>query len=225
MLLAIETSDRLCAACLLDGATGSIAASMTLDIERGHAERLMGMIQDVLNEAGIGYADLSGIAVCVGPGSFTGIRVALATATGLSIALKIPVLGVTALQALASQAQSLARGRPILAVIDAHRGDVYVQQFTAEALPEKQPRQVSVMEAAAMPSAHGSLWCGAGAGLIAAIAASPLQIAESVRLPSVDAVALATLHPAMTVAPKPLYLRKPDAKPQESYTQARALRS
>ena len=140
MLLALETSDRLCAACLLDRETGSIAASMTLDIERGHAERLMGMIQGVLNEAGIRYEHLTGLSVCVGPGSFTGIRVALATATGLSIALNIPVSGVTALQALALQAQPLAHGRPILAAIDARRGDVYVQEFTADALPTNQPR-------------------------------------------------------------------------------------
>jgi tRNA threonylcarbamoyl adenosine modification protein YeaZ len=178
----------------------------------------MDVIAGVLADAGKDYAVLTGLAVCVGPGSFTGIRVALATATGLSVALGIPVIGVTALQALALRALPEARGRPILSLIDAHRGDVFLQSFSIDALPADLPRQVAIEEAGAIASAGNFHLCGSGSPLV-----SGLPATEDL-LPNVDAVARAALNPAMTVPAKPLYLRKPDAKPQESYTQARALR-
>jgi tRNA threonylcarbamoyladenosine biosynthesis protein TsaB len=219
MLLALETSDRLCAACLVDEASGEILSSKTLDLGRGHAEKMMDVVADVLAQSGKDYTALTRLAVCVGPGSFTGIRVALATATGLSIALGIPVTGITALQALAMQALGKTDGKPILSLIDAHRGDVYLQSFSMHALPADQPQQVPVEEAARLASAGDYSLVGSGAPLIAE------HRADGDALLHVDAVAFAALNPAMCVAAKPLYLRKPDAKPQESYTQARALRA
>lgn len=217
MLLALETSDTNCAACLLNEASGAVLSSATLDLGRGHAEKLMGMIADVLKQAAADYAHLTRIAVCVGPGSFTGIRVALATATGLSIALGIPVTGVTALQGLALQALPKAGGKPVLSLIDAHRGDVFAQMFSPDALPLDQPRQIPVAEVVALVASANCHLCGSGAPLVGA--------ATDLALPGVDAVARAALNPAMSVAAKPLYLRRPDAKPQESYTLARALRT
>lgn len=218
MLLALETSDRLCAACLLDSATGAVVASKTLDLGRGHAEKMIDVIAEVLAQASKNYISLTRIAVCVGPGSFTGIRVALATATGLSIALGIPVTGVTALQALALQALPDTDGKPILSLIDAHRGDVFVQAFAPGALPTDIARQIPIEEAGALASAGNYLLAGSGAPLVAG------HNAAGDLLLNVDFVALAALNPAMSVPAKPLYLRKPDAKPQDSYTQARALR-
>mgnify|MGYP003449552753 FL=1 len=200
----------------MDTATGAVLSSKTLDLGRGHAEKMMDVIADLLAEAGKDYTSLTRLAVCVGPGSFTGIRVALATATGLSVALGIPVTGVTALQALALQAPPDADGKPILSLIDAHRGDVFVQVFSADAIPADQARQIPLEEAAALTKTGNFFVYGSGAHLLAGTGQDAL--------PHVDAVALAALNPAMSVAPKPLYLRKPDAKPQESYTQARALR-
>lgn len=220
MLLALETSDRLCAACLVDPSTGAVLSSRTLDLGRGHAEKMMEVIAGVLAEAGKDYASLTCLAVCVGPGSFTGIRVALATATGLSVALGMPVTGVTALQALALQALPKAGGHPIFSVIDAHRGDVYVQTFSNDALPADQPRQISIEAAAEIAAAADLFACGSGVPLLGGHPPAVTQDA----LPNVDAVAFAALNPAMTVSAKPLYLRKPDAKPQESYTLARAMR-
>lgn len=225
MLLALETSDRLCAACLFDKATGAVAAARTIDIGRGHAERLMGLIDEVLDAAGVSYPDLTGLAVCVGPGSFTGIRVGLAAAAGLSIALNLSVYGVTSLQALALAAVGDARGRTILALVDAHRGDVYAQTFDSSARPLDAPRQIAVTEAAQMAKEDGILCVGAGAEAVtAALPEVRLTTAEGIVLPDVAMVARAALDPDMTVAAKPLYLRRPDAKPQEAYTAARALR-
>ena len=222
MLLALETSDRNCAVCIADPVSGSIVASITEDIGRGHAERLMGMIEAAFKKAGCAYKDLTAVAVCVGPGSFTGIRVALATATGLSIALGIPVIGVTALQALALDAAVGAGGRDIAALIDAHRGDVYLQAFSAASSPIDQARQISIEEASSVLETGNRVLTGSGAPFVV------LRLDAAVSgagLPSVDSVARAALDPRFTVEPKPLYLRRPDAKPQQAYTERRALRS
>jgi tRNA threonylcarbamoyladenosine biosynthesis protein TsaB len=225
MMLALESSDRLCAACLIDQVTGSIAASATIDIGRGHAEKMMDLIGEVLDKAGATYQSLTGLAVCVGPGSFTGIRVGLATATGLSIALSLPVRGVTSLQALALAAVWHGKGKPILSMVDAHRGDVYVQRFSGEGLPLDEPRQISIEAAAGLAGEPDRVICGSGAANVAAAYPELVALAlDGIFLPDVCHVARAALTTAMIVPAKPLYLRRPDAKPQEAYTKARALR-
>ena len=223
MLLALETSDRNCAVCLADPATGGIVASITEDLGRGHAERLMGMIDAVFETAGCTYQDLTCLAACVGPGSFTGIRVALATATGLSIALGIPVLGVTALQAIALEARGHVRGRDMAVLIDAHRGDVYLQMFSPDATPVDAARQIAIDDAASLVGKSQVIFAGNGVPFVAPLVEG-MAVAGS-GLPSVEHVAHAALDPRFTVEPKPLYLRRPDAKPQEAYTERRALRT
>lgn len=225
MLLALESSDRLCAACLIDETTGSIAASKTIDIGRGHAEKMMGLIGEVLAAAKIDYAALTGLAVCVGPGSFTGIRVGLSTVIGLSIALNLPVRGVTSLQALALAAVGATRGQTILALVDAHRGDVYAQMFASDGAPLDAARQISLEQVGKLAGAANIVCAGSGVAVLNA--AHPdlvIQSIEGIELPDVDCVARAALSQSLTVAAKPLYLRRPDAKPQEAYTIARALR-
>lgn len=223
MLLAIETSDRLCGACLLDERTDSIVATKTIDIGKGHAELLMGVIEDALKQAVLTYADLTKIAVCVGPGSFTGIRVGVSAAIGFSIALDIPVAGVTSLQALAARCHDAPS--QILSLIDAHRGDVYAQSFSPAGLPLDAPAQISLDEIAKMPALQSSLLCGSGVAVLQATYPElNLPNIYDATLPAVEDVARAAGKAAMCVPAKPLYLRRPDAKPQESYTLARALR-
>lgn len=223
MLLAIETSDRLCGACVLDESTGGIVATKTIDIGKGHAELLMGVIEDVLRQGDMAYADLTKIAVCVGPGSFTGIRVGVSAAIGFSIALDIPVVGVTSLQGLALEHTVASTG--ILCIIDAHRGDVYAQLFSASGLPLNAPVQISLDEIAKMPALESRLLCGSGVVVLqTSYPDLNLPHIHNSVSPAVECIALAASNVAMCVEPKPLYLRRPDAKPQESYTLARALR-
>jgi tRNA threonylcarbamoyladenosine biosynthesis protein TsaB len=223
MLLAIESSDRLCGACLLDPDTGGIVAAKTIDIGKGHAELLMGVVNEALKQADLTYAGLSSVAVCVGPGSFTGIRVGVSAAIGFGVALNIPVSGVTSLQALAMQ--HLASGAEMLCLIDAHRGDVYAQTFSSGGLPVDAPRQIALDQIVQMPAIDSKLLCGSGAILLnAAHPELNITMGNGTHLPAVESVAAAALNPAFCVSAKPLYLRRPDAKPQESYTIARALR-
>ncbi|MEY4697172.1 MAG: tRNA ((37)-N6)-threonylcarbamoyltransferase complex dimerization subunit type 1 TsaB, partial [Pseudomonadota bacterium] len=121
-ILAFDTSAAHCAAALLTD--DRIAASRFEPMEKGQAERLIPLLEDLLSDAGLHWRDLSALAVGTGPGNFTGVRIAVAAARGLALSLGIPALGVTRLQALAH-----GLPRPVMVVEDARRGEVYAQEF------------------------------------------------------------------------------------------------
>jgi len=121
MILGIETSVERVGVAVGDGR--GIVASAQLSSDRRHAESLAPMIAFVLDQAGLAPTDLSAVAVDVGPGLFTGMRVGIATADAMAWALEIPVVGVSSLDALALDA---ARGDETIAVaLDARRGEIY----------------------------------------------------------------------------------------------------
>jgi tRNA threonylcarbamoyl adenosine modification protein YeaZ len=123
-ILAFDTSAAHCAAALLwDG--GLILRDEAMD--KGQAERLIPLLEEVLAEAGLGWRDLKAIAVGTGPGNFTGVRIAVAAARGLALGLGIPAVGVTRLEALA-----FGLPRPVTVIEDARRGEVYVQVFNPD---------------------------------------------------------------------------------------------
>ena len=133
-LLAIDTALEACSVGVSpDDARPPVVVSEV--IGRGHAERLMGMIQSVLREAGLTVADLERIAVTVGPGSFTGVRVGIAAVRGLGLVTGCPAVGIGTLAVLAERARWLAGARPVLAVLDARRGEVYAQSFDRQGAP------------------------------------------------------------------------------------------
>ena len=188
---------------------------------RGHAEELMGMIAGVLEDAGVKTEDLKALAVTIGPGTFTGLRVGLAAARGLALARALPLVGVTTLEAVAAPV-TCTPDETIAAVFDARRDEIYLQAFDHAHLPLSDPLIVSL--AAAGDHLPGSRFVavGTGAGLLAAhldgrgIACS---LAEARAQP--DALTVARLAQArlkahgpdhFRVAPSPLYLRAPDAK-------------
>ncbi len=223
MILALETSSSLCSVCVLDRGSGQVIAEISNDIGRGHAERLMDDIADVLKEAGVSYAALSGVAVGVGPGSFTGIRVGVAAARGLGFALKVPVLGVTSLQAIAVLARSLNANRRITVLLDAGRGEIHVQSFDHEALPLDNPQAMSSAGFLPYLSLDPVLICGSGSVMIAPeMLPGNVKWAEDKFVATANAVARAVLHPQMIVPAKPLYLRAADAKTQAGFALERS---
>ena len=99
LVLGFDTSAAHCAAALLSG--DRLIASVTEDMTKGQAERLMPLIEEMLAGAGTGWRDLSLIGVGTGPGNFTGIRISVAAARGLALSLGIPAIGIGAAEALA----------------------------------------------------------------------------------------------------------------------------
>ena len=226
-LLAIDTASTLCAACVTDTGTGEVLGRAVIHIGKGHAEALMGIIAEAMAEAGVGYKGLGSIAVSIGPGSFTGIRVGVSAARGLALALKIPAVGVTTLAAMAEEARDRHPDRRILVAIDAKRGELYVEDHEADGRLVAGPMIVAVEEAGTLLAGELPVLAGSGAAIVLAAAqaddpAAAFDIVESSA--TADIAIYARLAAAGRIhgsPPKPLYLRGPDAKPQEGFALAR----
>jgi tRNA threonylcarbamoyladenosine biosynthesis protein TsaB len=192
-ILAFDTSAAHCAAALLlPGPLNACRVIQRLEpMEKGQAERLIPLLEEVLAEAGIGWSDLKALAVGTGPGNFTGVRIAVAAARGLALGLGIPAVGVTRLEALA-----YGLPRPLAVLEDAKRGQVYVQVFTEEG------PGVAHLADEVVPACPAT---GSAAGEGALPPAMPL--AEAIA--RIAAVRAATPQPR----PAPFYLRGADAAP------------
>ena len=171
---------------------------------RGHSERLGGFVRDAVAEAGGGFEALDRIGVTVGPGSFTGLRVGLAFAQGLGAALGLPVVGISTLEALTRSADG-GRGSTA-AVIDARRGQVYLQRFQ-DGGPVSEAEALSIEDATLQLAGGGWRITGSGSALVGGSA-------ETMTTPAPVALAALTAgHDPATHPPRPLYLRAPDATP------------
>lgn len=122
LVLGFDSSGPYCSALLLSGS--EVLAERHQEMAKGQVEHLMPLLEDTLQDAGCQWADLTALGVGVGPGNFTGIRIAVSAARGLSLSLNIPAVGVPLMDCLA-----LDGPRPMLASLDARRDMVYVQLF------------------------------------------------------------------------------------------------
>lgn len=202
MLLAFDTSSAACTAALFDGEGACIARADEV-IGRGHAERLVPMIADLM--AGRAPAR---ILVGVGPGSFTGIRVAIAAAHGLAIGWGAELRGMSSLALLAAGAN--ASSEVAAAVIGGH-GELFFQQFDGATLkPRSELSNAVPSEAARLTSAE--VVVGSGAKLL--VDARGWGAAREL-LPSA-ADALQVPQTLRSLPAKPVYARAPDARAREA---------
>jgi tRNA threonylcarbamoyl adenosine modification protein YeaZ len=221
-LLAIDTALEACSV----GVSAHDAAPPVIISEvigRGHAERLLGMVGAALAGAGLKTADLERIAVTVGPGSFTGVRVGIAAARGLALVIGCQAVGIGTLAVLAEHARSLAGARPVLAVLDARRGEVYAQSFDRHGAPLAPP-EVASAELIAERIDQKTLIAGAGADQILAELGrfDEARVVHRDAAPDIAALLRLGRHAAAAaVALRPLYLRPPDAKPQAAFAVTR----
>ncbi|MDP3298953.1 MAG: tRNA (adenosine(37)-N6)-threonylcarbamoyltransferase complex dimerization subunit type 1 TsaB, partial [Phenylobacterium sp.] len=162
--LGLDSCLDACSAAVLDGE--AVRARMSHPMARGHQEAIAPLTQAVMAEAGLTFPDLDRVGVTIGPGSFTGLRVGLAFAKGLGAALAIPVVGVGTLAALA---EPLVEDL-VFAVIDARRGQVYLQAFAqgrslmaADALPI----EIAAARVAELSGGRQAVLVGSGGALLA----------------------------------------------------------
>lgn len=205
IVLALDTCLNACSAALVKDGEPLAAASEPM--ARGHQERLAPMIEAMMRDVGAGFEVVDRIAVTLGPGSFTGLRVGVAFAKGLALALDRPLAGVGALEALAASAP---REGLALAVVDARRAQAYWQPFLAGA-PLADPGAWTVADIADWAIEHGRPQALIGPG--AALLAARFPGAEAIDLGGPDPVAVARLGAAREPGRvQPIYLRTPDAK-------------
>jgi tRNA threonylcarbamoyladenosine biosynthesis protein TsaB len=215
ILLAIDTSGSLCAASVNDGEAELGRA--VIDLGKGHAEHLMKVIGDALAAAKRDYADLQAIAVSVGPGSFTGIRVGVATARGLALALKITANGVSTLEAVATEAAARYPGHAVLAAFTSGRGDIQAALYDNLGNLLYAPAVMDVARATELAAGHDAIVVGSAAALIGAVEPKLVRAGDAV-VADIGTYALLALRNGIGAEkPKPLYLREPDAKPQAGF--------
>jgi tRNA threonylcarbamoyladenosine biosynthesis protein TsaB len=219
-VLAIDTALAACSAAVFDVERGEIVASEMQAMPRGHAEALVPLLARVMDKADMDFAELDRIAVTVGPGSFTGLRVGISAARGISLAAGKPAFGVTTLAAFAAPHLAQDDSTPAAAVIDARHDHVYLQIFTRGGRTLVAPRIASVAEAARSAAAAPARIVGSAANLVAAAwpagESAPKLIDEA---PAPDIAWVARLGATAIEgqgSPKPLYLRTPDAQPQDA---------
>lgn len=217
-VLAIDTALEACSAAVLDTARGAVVAHESQPMVRGHAEALMPLVQQVMERAGLGFSGLDRIAVTVGPGSFTGLRVGIAAARGIALASDKPAVGLSTLAAFAAPFIADDDTLPVVAAVDARHGHVYLQIFGGGGRTLLAPRLAPLSEALQRAAATGApCITGTAADILAANwpADEPPPVAvDTLRAPDIGWVArLGAAAEDTGTQPKPLYLRAPDAQP------------
>ncbi|WP_018265717.1 tRNA (adenosine(37)-N6)-threonylcarbamoyltransferase complex dimerization subunit type 1 TsaB [Methylosinus sp. LW4] len=225
-ILAIDTALPAVSACVLDLGAADPLAVETAPMERGHAEELLPLLERVVAAAGGGFGSIDRVAVTVGPGSFTGIRIGLAAGQAIALAVKAPIVGVSTLAALAAPYVLLPYDGVVAAAIDARHGQVYVTAYGPDGRTLLSPRRVGAHEALRALGSGPLRLIGSGAPLLAEearLAGLEAEVASRAPAPDIAFVARLGLVADPATAPaRPLYLKAPDAKPLERSPQERA---
>jgi tRNA threonylcarbamoyladenosine biosynthesis protein TsaB len=206
-VMGLDTALKRCSVAILR--EGEVLADESAGMERGHAEHLAPMASAALSKAGLGVRDLDRVGVVVGPGGFTGVRVALSFARGLGVGTGIEIVGVTSLAALAADVD--VNSELVAPVIDARRGQVYAALYDGAGACILAPFVETPEHALeCLHEAAGNkkfVLTGSGAPLLDQSADGGAEI---------DAKTVARIAagaPLPAGPPAPLYLRPPDAKP------------
>jgi tRNA threonylcarbamoyladenosine biosynthesis protein TsaB len=219
-VLAIDTALTACSAAVLDTVQGRVIAGESLPMARGHAEALVPLIARVMQRAELAFAAIDRVAVTTGPGSFTGLRVGISAARGIALSAGKPALCVSTLSAYAAPHLAEDTAIRVIAVIDARHDHVYLQVFGPGGRVIVAPRLAPLAEAVRAAADAPSRIVGSAALTVADRmprgAPAPLRI-DARDAPDIDWVArMGAALPEGQAPPKPLYLRAPDAQPQNA---------
>lgn len=210
IVLAMDSSTSACSAALW--ADGTVLSRRLSPMARGQSEALMPMVAEVMEEAGLDFAALGLLAVSVGPGAFTGLRIGLAAARGLALATGLPLAGVSTPLAVAHGVPEAERhGRTLMVAMESRRDEAWVQVFDAGLTP--------LGEVAALLPEHAALLVSgplvvAGDAAAAILALRPDAVAATAPgWPDAGLVARLAAEQwgrGQSLPPEPLYLRPPD---------------
>ncbi len=246
IVLAISTSSPRGTVAVARGET--LLSRIAYDGGTSHAERLSSAVDEALRVAGVERGQLQALACDVGPGSFTGVRVGVATCQGIAVGLGLPVLGVGSLEAMAHAARSDLAGASVLAVLDAKKEEVYAAVFDGAGCAQWGPLHLPSADHAELTEAAGRFGAIVAGEIAAKLGLAGVVRGEAMDLPDAAIMALvvarqlspdlaglagavlsgdgggesgsATLGDASALEPR--YVRPPDAKPLAE--QGRALR-
>lgn len=210
MILVIDTSGPECAAGIYDAGNTVLVASKSETLGKGHAERLIAMIDEVLAEASLTLTDMTRIGVTVGPGSFTGIRVGVAAARGFALSLGIPAIGVTTLQVVAEEVLEIDPPAPVVAAIDAGREEIFAQAFLPGGVLLTEPAAYDYAAVRVMIGRFGAIAVGSGMDAMAGRAHGP-------DLYPLDRIGRIAARSPDDARPSPVYIRGAGAKPQSGF--------
>lgn len=218
-ILAIDTALGACSACVLDTSDPAPLAIEQTAMERGHAEALMPMIERVMAKVEGGFSSLDRVAVTIGPGSYTGLRVGISAARAIALAAGIPAIGISTLAASAAPFIGREGGRVVAAAVDAKHGQVWFQAMNAQGKQLVSVRQVNHRDAARAIGAGPVSLVGSAALAVAneawAIGLDALVV-DDAKAPDVAWVArLGMIADPESAPPRPLYLKAPETTPQD----------
>lgn len=200
LILALDTTAAHCAVALVSGR--ETLCTTTVPMTKGQAEHLFPIIEQVLNDASLGYSDLDAIAVATGPGNFTGVRICVSAARGLGLSLKIPTVGVSVLEALAFE-----HSGNVVATVDARGGTIYSQLFS-DGVAQGAPVHSKLDEFDLLQST--ALYVGFKSEELAE-RANAASLGDTMPKPETYGLIAQTRDWSLMERPVPLYIREADA--------------
>ncbi len=224
-VLAIDTALGACSACIVQAGEPLPLAVESIAMDRGHAEALMPLLDRLSAQVDGGFESLDRVAVTVGPGSYTGLRVGISAARGIGLAAGIPVVGVATLSAFLAPMMVGERRGLFTAAIDAKHGHIYIQAVAPGGRTIIPPGLMTYRDAIRLLGSGPILISGSASAMLAAearVQGVEAHISDVSAYPDIAWVArLGSLADPAQALPKPLYLREPDAKPQDGARIAR----
>lgn len=222
LTLALDTSGVACSVCIYDARAEKIIGNCEREIGRGHAELLIDLVNETVSASGVTYETLSRIVTSVGPGSFTGARVCVAAARGFALSLNKPVVGVSNFDAYIAYAQRKHSSGKVISIVPAGRGQVFCQfSFDSEFEKANKPFVCDIEKVSSFSSQ--AILCGPSMRETSQLFKTPLVQCDTGDFSLINEIA--RVGSGMQISdtrPEPLYLRKPDAKPQQKFAVERA---
>jgi len=216
-ILAIDTALPAVSVCVLDDGAAEPIAVESIAMEKGHSEALLSMVQRIIAKVEKGFDSITRVAVTVGPGSFTGIRIGVAAARGIALAKGVEAVGVSTLAAFAAPLLALDSEGIVAAAIDARHGHVFFSAYGPGGRVLTSPRILPVKDACRLLGGGRVRAVGSGARLLrdeVATFGGDISLVNGSAAPDIVSVARLGFVAAPENAPaRPIYIKAPDASP------------